>query len=80
MDILFSIIYIVGAVIACVVSLIYVDKEQKQLMKEAEEKGIRHGQANSSIVMGIAFFTFSSWIGVVLLLCKKHYRDILFGN
>lgn len=73
-------IYLIGSIIACVLSLVYVSKTEKETIREAKEEGIRHSQANSSIALGILFITVFSWLGVWLLTCKEPYKSVIFNK
>lgn len=79
LGILFT-IYLIGAIIACGLSLVYVSKTEEETRQYAKDNDIREGHANSSMVLGIMFITVFSWLGVWLLTCREPYKSVIFNK
>lgn len=79
LGILFT-IYLIGAIIACGLSLVYVNKTEKETKQYAKDNDIRESHTNSTMVLGIMFITVFSWLGVWLLTCREPYKSVIFNK
>lgn len=79
LGILFT-IYLIGAIIACGLSLVYVSKTEEETRQYAKDNDIRESHANSSMALGIMFITVFSWLGVWLLTCREPYKSVIFNK